>query len=143
MLEVMPMEARSKTHRARRHVVVVVDDDPRVLAALQRLLQREPYEIVALETPGEVLECVEERQVSLIIADQRMPEMTGTDLLRAVGDLSPETARIMLTGYPECVPLEGEAYQRLFVKPWDGEQLKRTIRHLLREVDRQASYIPE
>ncbi len=121
-----------------RHVVVFVDDDPGALGALERLLRREPYEILCTARPEEALDWIERRPVSLIVADQRMPGMPGTELLDEVWRRRPSTARVVLTGYPESVvrwPGTGSAVQQTWIKPWDDEGMRRTIRRILRERD--------
>ena len=64
--------------RARRQMplVVCVDDEPRVLASLRRLLSEEPYEMIVTHEPRKVLKLIGSRTVSLVIADQRMPEIS-------------------------------------------------------------------
>jgi DNA-binding NtrC family response regulator len=118
------------------HVVVIVDDDPHVLAALQRALDREPYDVIATDRPQTVLEWVGGKEVSLVIADQRMPEMDGSNFLEEVWKRSPTTAGVLITGYPETAPNNPAFRQRLqglVVKPWNDEILKRTLRRLLRQ----------
>lgn len=119
-----------------RHVVVGVDDEPWVLSALRRCLRGEPLEFLTTECPGRALEWVRTREVSLVITDQRMPGMSGSELLEEVSKRSPSTARIILTAYPEStfalpgVRLRSEC---LVSKPWDNIMLVRTIRRLLHE----------
>ena len=118
------------------HVVVIVDDDPHVLAALQRALDREPYDVIATDRPSTVLEWVAGREVSLVISDQRMPEMDGSKFLEEVWKRSPTTAGVLLTGYPETAPRNPAFRRRLqgmVLKPWSDELLRRTIRHLLHQ----------
>ncbi|MBV8878407.1 MAG: response regulator [Planctomycetaceae bacterium] len=123
-----------------RHCVVCVDDEPAILAALRRSLRLEPYDVLTTESPEDALRWISTRDVSLIITDQRMPGMQGTELLEEVSRSSPSTARIILTAYP------GAAYSTpglrrwlecMISKPWDSGMLRRTIRHLLweREMD--------
>lgn len=118
-----------------RPVVVVVDDDPAVLSALRRLLRDEPLEILATSRPEEALEWIGSRTVSLVIADERMSDMRGLQLLEEVERRSPSTARILLTGYPgqsvKHETLEKGVFH-LFYKPWNDKVLKRTIRRLVR-----------
>jgi len=66
-------------------VVICIDDDPPVLSAIRRLLRHEPYEVLTTEDPEEVLRIVSSREVALVIADQRMPRMLGTELFKAIG----------------------------------------------------------
>jgi DNA-binding NtrC family response regulator len=121
-----------------RHRVLCVDDEPAILSALQRALRLEPYELLTTPDPERALRWVSTRDVSLIITDQRMPEMEGTDLLREVSRRSPSTARIILTAYPGVVVskpgVRGDT-ECMISKPWDSGMLRRTIRELLRERD--------
>ncbi len=118
------------------HTVVIVDDEPSVLAALRRILRREPYDLITTESPLRAVDFVESRDVSLVLADHRMPEMTGMDVLEAVRRCSPGTICAVLTGFPASVlrhPDVKRTVRWVISKPWDDEQLKRTVRHLLRE----------
>ncbi|HLY10175.1 MAG TPA: response regulator, partial [Planctomycetota bacterium] len=116
-------------------LVLCIDDDPPVLAAVRRLLRNEPYEVVTTEDPEEVLRLVESREVALIIADQRMPRILGTDLLKVVRQKSPETACIILTGHADLSDIAGAmndgAVDRLIRKPWDDGDFRKMIRQLL------------
>lgn len=120
--------------RLGRPIVVCVDDEPQILAALYRLLRREPYEVRTTSDPDEALEWVRAGGVSLLMADYRMPGMSGTTLLQIAKAASPQTARMMLTGYAgeSLVISAGEAgLMTLVGKPWDDEALKREIETLL------------
>jgi len=115
----------------RKHLVVCVDDDAAVLSALRRLLRVEPYDLLCMDDPEAALEIVRTRDVSLFIADFRMPAMSGTGLLQLVKSCSPKTVRVLLTGYPRATWVvqaqERELMQLVYGKPWDNEELKRTI----------------
>ena len=126
---------------ADREVVVCVDDEPAILASLRRLLRNEPYEVLTTEKPDEAVTWVLEKKARVLIADQRMPSMSGLQLLEIVQACSPDTARVMLTGQSD---LSGvlkvrtiEAIGRLVRKPWDPEELKGLVRELLRQGPRQ------
>lgn len=127
----------------RQHVVVCVDDDPSVLSALRRLLRSEPYEFLSTEDPDAAMEFVRSRDVSLFIADYRMPEMSGTGLLQLVKATSPTTVRLLLTGYPRATWVlqaeERELMHMVFGKPWDNDELKLAIRRRLSERERSRS----
>ena len=116
-------------------LVLCIDDDPPVLSAIRRLLRNEPYEVRTTEDPEEVLKLVEARGVALIIADQRMPRMLGTDLLKAVRQRSPETACVILTGHADLSDIAGAmndgAVDRLIRKPWVDADFRKLIRQLL------------
>ena len=123
-----------------RHVVVCVDDEPAILSALRRSLRSEPYELLTTENPESALEWLNSRDVSLVITDQRMPGMIGTELLEEVLKRSPSTARILLTAYPgstAATPGVGDGTECMISKPWDSVMLRKTIRQLLgdREAD--------
>ena len=79
-------------------VVVCVDDEPAILASLRRLLRNEPYVFLTTENPEEAMAWVVERKARVVIADQRMPSMSGLQLLEMVQACAPDTVRVMLTG---------------------------------------------
>ncbi len=118
-----------------RHRVLLVDDEVSVLRSLSRLLRREPYEVVAAQTPGAALQVMEQHPVHLVISDQRMPQMMGTALLAIIREGWPDTVRIVLSGYSEINAIleavnEGAIYKFL-TKPWNDEELRLHIRRAL------------
>ncbi len=119
-----------------RHCVVCVDDEPAILSALKRALRLEPYELLTTPDPARALRWVSTQEISVIITDQRMPEMEGSELLQEVSRRSPSTARIILTAYPgEAFALPGlrSRTECMISKPWDSGMLRKTIRQLLRD----------
>jgi len=117
--------------QARRPVVLCIDDERPVLNALTRLLRREPYELVTTDDPEAALDRVRAGGVHLVVADYRMPGISGTSLLQVVKASSPNTVRIMLTGYPKdgwIQAAEANGLMRVWAKPWDDEYIKRLIR---------------
>ena len=84
-----------------RPLVVAIDDDPAILSALRRLLSDEPYEFVSTADPDQALDLVRTRRVKLLMADYRMPILSGTGLLQVVKATSPSTIRLILTAYPQ------------------------------------------
>ena len=110
-------------------MVVCVDDDPHVLTAVQRLLRREPYELLTTDKPETALRWLVEGGVRLLITDLRMPDMDGRDLVKVVEERFPGTASLILTGYPEQAPTQTQP--RLITKPWDDTELKDAIRSLV------------
>ena len=119
----------------RRHVLVLVDDEPQVLFALRRELRREGWEVLSTDYPGQALEWLGTRDVSLVLSDQRMPVMSGTDLLAEVRRRSPTTARVLLTAYADAAAEPGlrSCVDALISKPWDPEMLASSVRDLLRD----------
>lgn len=118
-----------------RQVVVCIDDDAPVLSAIKRLLRHEPYEVITTLDPSEVMNLVGAREINLIIADQRMPSMLGTELLKTVRRKSPETICVILTGHADLSDIAGAmndgAVDRLIRKPWDDLSFRKMIRDLL------------
>ena len=125
-----------------RHVVVCVDDEPAILSALRRSLRTENYEILTTDSPEHALRWVGTRDISLVITDQRMPLMAGTELLEEISRRSPSTARIILTAYPgDTLGSPGLRHwtECMISKPWDNVMLRKTIKQLLdeRELDQR------
>ncbi len=121
---------------AEKHVVLCVDDDPAILASLRRLLRGEPYDLETAASPPGALERLGRGDVSLVIADQRMPGMVGTDFLEEVRRRAPAAIRVMLTGYPGSSSVSyglADGIEWLISKPWNDEALKFTIRQLLHD----------
>jgi DNA-binding NtrC family response regulator len=121
-----------------RHVVVLVDDNPEVLSALRRALRREPYQVLTTSLPAQALRWVEAIDVSAVVSDQRMPDMTGTELLGRVAQRSPATTGVILTAYGPEAATEPEALRSvecIIAKPWDDAMLRTTIREFLFELE--------
>ncbi|MCW2994184.1 MAG: response regulator [Conexibacter sp.] len=131
--------------RTRRPAIVAVDDEPAVLAAVARDLRRqfgERYRVLRAASGEEALEVVRELitrgdQVALLIADQRMPGLSGTEYLVEARKLAPEAKRVLLTAYADT----GAAIQAInevaldyyLLKPWDPpeEELYPVVQDLL------------
>src|SRR6185503_7078730 len=86
-----------------RPSVLVVDDEPLTRKALHRLLRKADYALHFAETPAQALDVVQSQPVDLVITDQRMPSMSGVELLREVRRAAPDTPGLILTAYPESV----------------------------------------
>ena len=125
------------------HTLLLVDDEPAILSALRRLFRLAGYRILTAESGAEGLELLAAQAVDLVISDMRMPEMDGATFLAAVRQHSPETIRILLTGYADLSSTvaainEGEIY-RYVAKPWNDQDLTLLVhdalerRALLRE----------
>lgn len=121
---------------ASRYTVLFVDDEANILASLQRTLRREGYNILTAESAAEGLSQLATNDVQVIVSDQRMPEMNGTEFLSRVKSLYPETVRMVLSGYSEISAVtdainKGAVY-RFLLKPWETEALKAEIAGALR-----------
>ena len=110
--------------------VLFVDDEPRVLTTM-RMLFRAHYEVYFAEGGSQALELLRKQPVDVVVSDQRMPGMSGIELLRAARDLNPNAMRILLTGYSDLNAIigsinEGEIF-RFVNKPWSNEDLSTTV----------------
>ncbi|MBQ5939307.1 MULTISPECIES: EAL domain-containing protein [unclassified Massilia] len=116
--------------------LLVVDDDVNVLTALHRLFRRDGYRVLTAATPTEAFELLALYRVQVILCDQRMPVMSGTEFLSKVKEMYPETIRIILSGYTgvETVldSINRGAIYRFYTKPWNDAQLRDNIRHAFR-----------
>jgi CheY-like chemotaxis protein len=118
----------------RQRVLLLVDDEERILSALRRSLRREGWTLLTAESAEEALALLEARPVDLILSDSRMPGLGGLELFERARRLRPEAARVMLTGWPESIPqarLEALGVFALLAKPWDDAELKQTLRRAL------------
>ena|SRR5436190_6993482 len=114
--------------------VLFVDDEPEILSALRRCFRHEPYLIFTAAGSPEGIAWLERASIDLVVTDERLLGMSGTEFLRKVRALSPRTSRAILTGYPgEDVIRRGlEAGADSFLyKPWNDDVLRRTVRRLL------------
>ena len=127
-------EPQPEVRSAEKPLVLCVDDERPILAALARVLRREPYQVMMTDDPEEALHQVRSRFVSLILVDYRMPALSGTGLLQMVKAASPSTIRIMLTGYPQDAWIrasEENGLMQVCRKPWDDEGLRQVLREQL------------
>ncbi|MFZ3290439.1 MAG: EAL domain-containing protein [Telluria sp.] len=115
-----------------RQTLLLLDDDVNVLSSLHRLLRRDNYRILTAVTPAEGFELLALHRVHVIVCDQRMPNMSGTEFLSKVKEMYPDTIRIILSGYTglEAVldSINRGAIYRFYTKPWDDAQLRENIR---------------
>ncbi|MBK9574803.1 MAG: EAL domain-containing protein [Rhodoferax sp.] len=115
----------------KQRTLLLVDDEPNIVAALKRLFRRDGHTILTANSGPEGLELLSQHKVDVIISDQRMPGMTGVEFLRAAKSLYPDTMRIVLSGYTELQSVtdainEGAVY-RFLTKPWEDEALRAQI----------------
>lgn len=122
--------------------ILLVDDEANVLSALQRALFEEPYEVLTATSGEDGLKQLISHRVKVIISDERMPGMDGSEFLSAVREKYPETVRIMLTGHASLESAmkavnSGEIY-RFFTKPWQEPDLKMAISSAIEKFDLEA-----
>jgi len=135
----------AEEHRQRRPAIVAVDDEPAVLAAVARDLRRgfgERYRVMRAGSGAEGLDLLRQvrargEQVALLVADQRMPGLTGTDYLVKARELAPEAKRVLLTAYADTEAaiqaINEVELDYYLLKPWDPpeEQLFPVLEDLL------------
>ncbi len=111
--------------------ILFVDDEKRVLNAMRGLFRRE-YELFLTTDGAEAIRIIAENRIDVIVADQRMPGMTGIEVLGKIKEISPRTVRILLTGYADPTAVEGsinigEVF-RFLSKPCPPQMLRETLK---------------
>ena len=119
------------SHERSDRALLLVDDEKNVLNALVRLFRKEGYRIHTATDPLQALEILAQNEIQVIISDQRMPGMTGTEFFSKVKDLYPDTIRIVLSGYTDLKSVteavnHGSIYKFL-TKPWDDTDLRHEV----------------
>src|SRR5688572_21032893 len=123
------MQARQAEPAARPRLLFV-DDEQRVLNSM-RIMFRRQFDLFLASHGAEALDIVRDKDIDVIVADHRMPKMTGVEVLSKVRALSPRTVRILLTGYADLDAVEGSINDsevfRFLTKPCAPQQLRETI----------------
>jgi response regulator RpfG family c-di-GMP phosphodiesterase len=119
------------------HTLLLVDDEKAITRALHRLFRKEGYQILTAESGAEGLVLLHQqtKPVSMIISDQRMPEMNGAQFLEKAKAIAPEAIRYLLTGYSDLDAViqavnKGEIH-RYLTKPWNDDDLILQVRQSL------------
>jgi len=110
--------------------ILFVDDEERIVTALRSIF-RVNYHVFTATNGPEALEIVRKFEPHVVMSDQRMPEMTGVELLRRVKGMAPNTVRMLLTGYSDLAAIvgsinDGEVF-RFISKPWDNQEIQRIM----------------
>lgn len=111
----------------KKSTLLFVDDEVRVVNLL-RVIFREDYEVLTATSGDDALVLLKNHTVDVIISDQRMPGMVGVEFLKLSREISPNSIRILLTGYSDLAAIvgsinDGEVF-RFINKPWDHEEIK-------------------
>ena len=141
-----------------QHKVMIVDDEPVITDLLKDALSNEPYGILSAASAEEALPILDGEQVDVVISDEKMPGMSGSEFLAIVRQKYPDTIRMILTGHATLESAirainEGEIY-RFITKPCSVLDLAMTVhqaikhndlikegRRLLKMVKRQSAFI--
>ncbi len=125
--------------------VLFVDDEEAILRSLKMLFKSQ-YQVKTTTDGNEAINIVKKEKVHVIVSDQRMPIMPGVEVLRSVKEVSPNTMRLLLTGYSDWSAMvgsvnEGEVF-RFINKPWVNEEIKATVEQAV-EISRNLEGIQQ
>ncbi|HCT74696.1 MULTISPECIES: response regulator [Psychrobacter] len=125
--------------------IAFIDDEPRILRSL-KMHFRQSHDVFITTDTTELMEYVSQNEVQVVISDQRMPDKQGTEVLSDIKAASPNTIRILLTGYADLNAVmdsvnEGEIY-RYITKPWQNDELKKIVNKAT-EIAQQTQEIME
>jgi len=123
------------------HTLLFVDDELNILNSLKRLFRKENYQILTASSGQEGLELLKktDESISLIISDQRMPEMNGAQFLEKAKEIFPDAIRFLLTGYSDIDAIvnainKGEIH-RYLAKPWNDNDLILQVRQAIEQYE--------
>lgn len=124
-----------------KHTIMVVDDETAIIKALQRLFHKENFRILTASSAHDGLDLLKssEKPVSLIITDQRMPQMSGNQFLEQSRKIFPNAVRFLLTGYSDMDAIVDAVNRggihRYLSKPWNDEDLKLQVHQSLEQYE--------
>jgi DNA-binding NtrC family response regulator len=129
-----------------KHCLLVVDDEPDVCDSVHDLLRRE-FRVLKAHGADEGMRTMQEEEVHIVMTDQRMPMITGVELLKKVKARNPKAIRMLFTGYADLDSIiaainQGHIYQFLR-KPWQPEELQAAVRQAADEYDRIIGHSEE
>ncbi|WP_108650446.1 response regulator [Dongshaea marina] len=123
--------------------VLIIDDETAILSSLQRTLRPLQVVVTACSDPVEALVLCQRESFDLVISDQRMPNLTGIELLRKVQQLQPQCSRMILSGYTDfdCVvgAFNDGVIEKFIGKPWDDTELKQLVTHRIERLESTPS----
>jgi EAL domain-containing protein (putative c-di-GMP-specific phosphodiesterase class I)/ActR/RegA family two-component response regulator len=127
-----PRELQVAARSAEGPTLLLVDDDPAILSLMSRMLRHEGYRILTAESGQQALNLLAANQVGVVIADQRMPNMSGVELLRRVKGLYPDIVRVVMSAQVDVDTVteainQGAVY-KVLAKPWDDDVLRATLK---------------
>jgi response regulator RpfG family c-di-GMP phosphodiesterase len=125
-----------------KHTLLIVDDEPDVCDSVHDLLRRE-FRVLKAHSGQEGYQVMQEEEVHIIMTDQRMPLVTGVELLTKVKARNPQAVRMLFTGYADLESIiaainQGHVYHFL-KKPWQPEELLEAVRQASMEYERLMS----
>src|SRR6184192_3886102 len=123
---------------ARRHSILVIDDEPDVVESVRDLLRLD-YRVLGATRAREGIGILAQETVDVVMTDQRMPEMTGVEVLHRVRETHPDAIRLLFTGYADLRAVidainRGNVY-RYIAKPWNPDELQAVVRDAVERHD--------
>ncbi|GAB4178338.1 MAG: sigma-54 dependent transcriptional regulator [Calditrichia bacterium] len=114
--------------------VLILDDEPSSVNAIYRVLRRD-YNLLKSEDPKEALNLIREKEVAVMLVDQRMPGLTGVEFIKQAADILPHAIPVLITGYADLDAViravnEGHIYHYIN-KPWEPDELKMVVRQAM------------
>jgi len=122
-----------------KHCLLIVDDEPNVCDSVHDLLRRE-FRVLRANSAQEGYEIMRNEEVHIVMSDQRMPQITGVELLAKVKSKYPQAVRMLFTGFADLESIiaainQGHIFGFL-KKPWQPEELEAAVRQAAQEYDR-------
>lgn len=137
------LRAESFAESRADRTLLLLDDEENVLRSLIRLFRRDSYRILAAGNVRDAFDLLATNDVQVILSDQRMSDMNGTEFLGRVKMLYPNTIRLILSGYTDLSTvteaINRGAIYRFLTKPWNDDHLRENIRQAFRTFDEQHS----
>jgi response regulator RpfG family c-di-GMP phosphodiesterase len=131
---------------APKHTLLVVDDETDVCDSVYDLLRRE-FNVLKARSAAEGIQLMQEQEVHLIMTDQRMPQITGVELLSKIRQRHPKAVRMLFTGYADLEAViaainQGHVFQ-FIKKPWRPAELEAAVHEAAAEYDRLVEQAEE
>ncbi len=130
-----------------KYTVLAVDDDPKILKAIKRILSSESIKVITAIDPEFGLDILNQIKVDLIISDYLMPEMSGLEFLQIAKERQPNILSILQSGFADF-PIAKDAINKIGVaglleKPWNPKELTETVKNLLSQTRATLKEIAE
>lgn len=121
-----------------RHTILIIDDEPDVIQSVRDLLRLD-YKVLGASRAAEGMRALAAHEVHVVMTDQRMPGMSGVELLHHIRGEHPDAIRLLFTGYADLRAVidainQGNVY-RYLTKPWDPDELQTVIREACNRYD--------
>jgi len=118
--------------------ILIVDDEPAILSALRRSLQREGFDVLRAGSAVEALEALAQQpQVDLVLSDQKMPGMSGIEMMETIRRKHPDAMRVLISAQCDIQSaadaINDGLISRFVLKPWRDEELETVVHLALRD----------